>query len=214
MINKIKKWWGGLRLTIKSTLISSCVAIILGIISIVVSSCALGLANKDFIAKYTPDLRVYVRSQDIYVGDGSRFNRIDNVIDIPLAIVNKGYGLAKNIKLAIIYNDSTGDKETNPILIPALEGGKPSFLPDALQSILANAHNIYSSSDKTFKMKIFLMWEDAHEKRYESVESFKLYKTESYSDYPSRFIFVSLGNYKNIENPLEFKKYSIHKIDF
>lgn len=176
------------------------------------------LQKKEFELQYTPDLRTYLRSWNIYVGDGSKFGRVDNIIEIPLAICNKSYGLAKDIKLTILYNDgASGDRNLSQG-IPVLKGTETLALPSFAPSILASAPKTYLSNNveekKTFKMKIFLDWKDASGKEYNSVELLKLAVTESYSDYPSRFIFESKSFYDSLNRPEEFKKYSKKEIDF
>lgn len=177
----------------------------------------LGILKKQYNIQYTPDLRMYINSGvDIYVGKGDKIKRVDDVISIPLIIFNKGYGLAKNIRLAMVYNDGASEYKITepPLTIPFLEGIKSTVLPVFYQSILANSYELYSKRGKIFKMKIFLSWEDINKTKYNSVELFKLDRTEFYPDYPSSFVFRSQGFYSSIENKSDIQKYSAYRIDF
>lgn len=176
---------------------------------------ALSLAKDEFTAQYTSRIRTYITSQNIYVGEGKEFGRDDDVIVVPIVIINKGYGLAKDIKLTIYYDYGSGTERPFEFEIPFLKGNSvfeltPPFGP----SILADSRAIYLSRVKTFRMKIFLDWQDALGNGYNSVELFKLYTTEAYVDQPTKFVFVSEGVYSNVENPEEFSRYSKRKIDF
>ena len=175
---------------------------------------ALTFTKKEFAIQYTPELRAYMRSWNIYVGDGAKIGRKDNVIEIPLAICNKSYGIAKDVKLTLLYNYGTGGDKEMGLVIPVIKGAESIALPSFMPSILAGAQEAYTTRKNTFKMKIFLDWEDASGKKYNSVELFGLEITEAYSDYPSNFRFTSSGYYNTVNSADGFNKYSSRKIDF
>ena len=175
---------------------------------------ALDVTEREFALQYTPELRSYLRSWNIYVGPGEKIKRTDNVIIIPLAISNKSYGLAKDVEITFIYNDgASSDKEMSQI-IPVLKGSDTVALPPFAPSILADSQTLYSDKKKTFKMKIFLNWKDAEGEQYSAVELYQLGITEAYSDYPSKFVFLSKGYFNTIYSEEDFKRHSSKSIDF
>ena len=117
MAEDFKLKWSNLRPSNKVTLIAAFIGLIGSltgtILSINKAQEANAFVQKEFAIKYTPDIRTYIVSWNIYVGEGRPFRRDDNIIVIPMAICNKSYGLAKDINLKIIYNDGTWelDKE-------------------------------------------------------------------------------------------------------
>ncbi|MBU1809081.1 MAG: hypothetical protein KJ661_05940 [Candidatus Omnitrophica bacterium] len=232
-----RKFWDSA--TFKATVISSGIAVIIAIIGFLINwhlsmsankiaqkangiaekssnaaQEALTFTKKEFAIQYTPELRAYMRSWNIYVGDGTKIGRKDNVIEIPLAICNKSYGIAKDVKLNLLYNYGTGGDKEMGLVIPVIKGTESIPLPSFVPSILAGAQEAYASKKNIFKMKIFLDWEDASGKKYNSVELFELDITESYSDYPSSFRFTSIGYYNTVTSSNEFNKYSLRKIDY
>jgi hypothetical protein len=208
--------------TFKATVISSIIAIIGICVSYyiaakanVIASDSLTYVKNEFAIQYTPELRNYIQSWNIYVGSGKKIGREDDIVEIPLAICNKSYGLAKDIEVKLVYNDGTSpDDKIMTQIIPVLKGSDVASLLPFSPSVLAQAASIYGAKQKTFKMKIFLSWKDASGKAYSSVELYKLDVTEAYSDYPSRFVFVSQGYYDTISSGNIFKQYSEIKIDF
>jgi len=230
----IIKWWNSLQLTLKAALITSTVSILVCIPTFInsrsslkkadkaneIAQSAVDFTQKEFLTKYTPDLRAYISSWNIYVGDGKQYGRDDNIIFIPLVVCNKSYGLAKDIELKILFNDGADkdkdkdkDKELG-LILPVLKGGATIKLDPFVPSVLSNSSEIYSSGSKKFKMKCFLEWKDASGKEYKSVELFELVRTEAYSDSPSRFIFKSKGYYNTVYSSDKYSENSAFKIDF
>lgn len=224
--------WTSLRITIRAAIISALISGIISLIGVYFSSLKADKANKialdanitaqkavdftekEFETKYTPDIRVYIPTWNVYVGEGGS-KRIDNIILIPTTICNKSYGLAKDVTLNIVYNDGTWESDKKQVIVvPVLKGGESSRLPDFAPSILAGAYDKYLSKDITFRMKVLISWKNASNESYNSVESFKLEVTEAYSDSPSRFVLVSQYCYTSIDNKNNYIKHSEPKIDF
>lgn len=195
---------------------SSKIAILISFIALIMPFLPWHPIQKELSIQYTPDLRAYINSWDIYVGEGSKFDkdRIDDVIEIPLSLCNKSYGLAKDIELTLVYDDGTKTDKILGATIPVLEGGKTLKLPPWRPSILAASKASYLSGAKTFKMKVLFNWKDASSKKYSSVEFFELYKSEAYADSPSQFRFKSCGFYNSINEPEKFKGKASKAVDF
>ncbi|MDD5436085.1 MAG: hypothetical protein PHX20_00880 [Candidatus Omnitrophica bacterium] len=170
-------------------------------------------ADKEFSMLNASDIKVFTL-YDFYVGTGKEMGRIDDVIDIPLVICNKGLGIAKDVAMTVTYNDGAGSDKTFNVNVPLLKGTETHPFPIFRQSILANSREAYLSKRNFFKMKIFLGWNDIFGKRQRNVELFKLTATPAYKDYPAKFAFDSLGFYRASNDAETFKKWSEEKIDF
>lgn len=173
--------------------------------SLEASEDAISYTKKEFAVQYTPDLRAYL-PWGIYVGAGKPYERIDDVIDIQIAICNKSYGLAKDIKLTVCYD--YGDKSNHTLgqTIPVLKGGDTLPFLRFLPSIAANAKEAYSSGLKIFKMKLMLEWKDSSNNDYVSVEDFKLIAEKTGADVPMIFLFKSEGFYSSVTDGIEKTK--------
>ena len=170
-------------------------------------------ADKEFAMLNASDIKVFAL-YDFYVGTGKEMGRIDDVIEIPLVICNKGLGIAKDVVMSVTYNDGAGPDKTFNVNVPLLKGAEAHPFPIFRQSILANSREAYLSKHKFFKMKIFVEWNDIFGKRQRNVELFKLNATPAYKDYPAKFAFDSIGFYRADNDAERFKHWSEKKVDF
>jgi hypothetical protein len=165
----------------------------LPIVAIIISILSVWYVRREFNIQYTPDLRTYIHSTDIYVGDANKFNprRTGTAIEIPLAICNKSYALAKDIVLTYTYNSGYGEHAPIIQIIPVLKGSDTLFFTSA-PSIPDDSYEKFKSGEKEFKLDTHLKWEDAEKNEYFSEEKYELEYVEIGKDVGGIFIFKSL----------------------